>query len=210
MIRVRYWTSSVFRPQIRGHSDFVPLQEALSTPGATSAAEEGRMRSKVKDSDDDHSDEGEPRFGYVPLLSAAGTAPGYRAWGAAHTTVPNARNPDPRGSSREHPASRHTPAQLSGICNRATKPSEYRSNPVSPGIAERRLYVSEPWRSADDIAAHLGVTKDTVYVWIAHKRMPAHKVGRLWKFQASEVDAWVRNGGAGAAPMTRRRRVTGE
>lgn len=59
--------------------------------------------------------------------------------------------------------------------------------------------MSEPWRSADDIAAHLGVTKDTVYSWIADKHMPAHKVGRLWKFQASEVDAWVRNGGAGAA-----------
>jgi excisionase family DNA binding protein len=55
--------------------------------------------------------------------------------------------------------------------------------------------VSEPWLSADDIAAHLGVTKDTVYTWIAEKRMPAHKVGRLWKFQAAEVDDWVRREG---------------
>jgi excisionase family DNA binding protein len=58
--------------------------------------------------------------------------------------------------------------------------------------------MSEPWLSADDIAEHLGVTKDTVYPWIAEKRMPAHKVGRLWKFQASEVDAWVRGGGSSA------------
>jgi len=58
--------------------------------------------------------------------------------------------------------------------------------------------MSEPWLSADDIAEHLGVTKDTVYAWIADKRMPAHKVGRLWKFQASEVDAWVRSGGSNA------------
>lgn len=50
--------------------------------------------------------------------------------------------------------------------------------------------------SADDIAGHLGVAKDTVYVWIADKHMPAHKVGRLWKFQVSEVDRWVRSGGA--------------
>ena len=28
--------------------------------------------------------------------------------------------------------------------------------------------------------------------------MPAHKVGRLWKFQASEIDEWVRRGGATA------------
>lgn len=57
----------------------------------------------------------------------------------------------------------------------------------------------EPWLSADDIAAHLGVTKDTVYAWIAEKRMPAHKLGRLWKFQAAEVDDWVRRSGATAA-----------
>jgi excisionase family DNA binding protein len=56
--------------------------------------------------------------------------------------------------------------------------------------------MSEPWVSAEGIAEHLGVTKDTVYGWIADKAMPAHKVGRLWKFQMSEVDAWVRSGGA--------------
>lgn len=53
--------------------------------------------------------------------------------------------------------------------------------------------MTEPWLSADDIAAHLGVTKDTIYTWIADKGMPAHKIGRLWKFQASEVDDWVRS-----------------
>jgi excisionase family DNA binding protein len=56
--------------------------------------------------------------------------------------------------------------------------------------------LAEPWLSADDIAAHLGITKDTVYAWITDKRMPAHKVGRLWKFQTSEVDEWVRSGGS--------------
>jgi excisionase family DNA binding protein len=59
--------------------------------------------------------------------------------------------------------------------------------------------MSEQWLSADDIAEHLGVTKDTIYAWISDKGMPAHKVGRLWKFQASEVDDWVRTGDAGSA-----------
>ncbi|NLA29869.1 MAG: helix-turn-helix domain-containing protein [Propionibacterium sp.] len=56
--------------------------------------------------------------------------------------------------------------------------------------------MAEPWLSADGIAAHLGVTEDTVYTWIAGKGMPAHKVGRLWKFQASEIDEWGRRGSA--------------
>lgn len=59
--------------------------------------------------------------------------------------------------------------------------------------------MAEPWLSADGIAEHLGVTKDTVYAWITDKRMPAHKVGRLWKFQTSEVDEWVRNGSAASS-----------
>lgn len=56
--------------------------------------------------------------------------------------------------------------------------------------------MAEPWLSAGDIAAHPGITKDTVFTWIAEKAMPAHKVGRLWKFQASEIDDWVRAGAA--------------
>lgn len=57
--------------------------------------------------------------------------------------------------------------------------------------------IPEKWSSLDEIAAHLGVSKDTVYRWIANKKMPAHKIGRLWKFKVSEVDCWVKNGGAG-------------
>lgn len=56
--------------------------------------------------------------------------------------------------------------------------------------------MAEPWMSADEIAAHLGVSKDTVYAWIAEKGMPAHRLGRLWKFQVGEVDDWVRSGGS--------------
>ncbi|MCZ7641334.1 MAG: helix-turn-helix domain-containing protein [Verrucomicrobia bacterium] len=56
--------------------------------------------------------------------------------------------------------------------------------------------MSERWLSVEEIAAHLGVNPDTVYKWIERKKMPAHKVGRLWKFQTSEVDAWVRDGRA--------------
>ncbi|XXM71409.1 helix-turn-helix domain-containing protein [Lysinibacillus sphaericus] len=53
---------------------------------------------------------------------------------------------------------------------------------------------TEKWSSLDQIADHLGISKDTVYRWIAKKQMPAHKIGKLWKFKVSEVDDWVRQG----------------
>ncbi len=56
--------------------------------------------------------------------------------------------------------------------------------------------MDERWVSVAEIAEHLGVSKDTVYTWIETKRMPAHRAGRLWKFQRAEVDEWVKSGGA--------------
>ena len=55
---------------------------------------------------------------------------------------------------------------------------------------------NEPWLSLDEIAEHLGVSRDTVYRWIDNREMPAHKVGRLWKFKVSQVDEWVQVGKA--------------
>lgn len=52
------------------------------------------------------------------------------------------------------------------------------------------------WLSVEEIAEYLGISKDTVYAWIGKKSMPAHKVGRFWKFKADEVDEWVRSGKA--------------
>jgi len=56
--------------------------------------------------------------------------------------------------------------------------------------------MTESWVTANDVAQHLGVVTDTVYRWRERKGLPAHKIGRLWKFQLSEVDEWVRAGGA--------------
>jgi len=55
--------------------------------------------------------------------------------------------------------------------------------------------MTEPWASVDEVAKHLGVAKDSIYRWIENRGLPAHKIGRLWKFKLSEVDEWVRAGG---------------
>lgn len=55
---------------------------------------------------------------------------------------------------------------------------------------------NEPWVSLEGVAKHVGVSKDTVHRWIRARKIPAHKVGRLWKFKVSEVDGWIRAGKA--------------
>jgi excisionase family DNA binding protein len=50
------------------------------------------------------------------------------------------------------------------------------------------------WLSVDEISYYLGVKRDTIYKWLENKKMPAHKVGRLWKFQKREIDLWVMSG----------------
>lgn len=64
--------------------------------------------------------------------------------------------------------------------------------------------MAESWVSVDDVASHLGVARDSVYRWVESKGLPAHRVGRLFRFKLSEVDDWVRAGGAddGGATVT--------
>ena len=56
------------------------------------------------------------------------------------------------------------------------------------------------WLTIDEVSSHLKVTRDTVYSYIADRGMPAHKVGRVWRFDMSEVDAWIKDGGAAKKP----------
>lgn len=52
----------------------------------------------------------------------------------------------------------------------------------------------ERWQSLDEISKHLGVSKDTIRIWIKKETIPFHKIGRQYKFRISEVDAWVESG----------------
>ena len=65
---------------------------------------------------------------------------------------------------------------------------------------------SDRWLSVEEIAVYLGVKRDTIYKWIERKKMPAHKVGSLWKFKRQEIDEWVRNGDAGGSNDMRKPR----
>lgn len=59
--------------------------------------------------------------------------------------------------------------------------------------------MEDRWLSVDEIAEYLGISKDTVYTWIANKGLPGHRIGRFWKFKRMEVDEWVHQGKAAEA-----------
>jgi len=59
------------------------------------------------------------------------------------------------------------------------------------------MTVHERWVGVEDVASHLGVNKDSVYRWIEKMNLPAHRIGRLFRFKLSEVDEWVRASGTG-------------
>lgn len=52
----------------------------------------------------------------------------------------------------------------------------------------------ERWFSLEEISKHLGVSKDTIRIWIKKETIPYYKVGRQYKFKVSEVDAWIESG----------------
>lgn len=54
----------------------------------------------------------------------------------------------------------------------------------------------ENWSTLKDVQEYLGVGRESILQWISKRNMPAYKVGRLWKFKLSEVDDWIRSGGA--------------
>lgn len=54
---------------------------------------------------------------------------------------------------------------------------------------------NDKWISIDEAAEYLGVKPGTIRDWIRKgKDIPAHKIGKQWKFKCSELDNWVSSG----------------
>lgn len=55
---------------------------------------------------------------------------------------------------------------------------------------------NESWISIDEAAKYMDVKTRTVRSWIKKENsdIPAHKIGKQWKFKMSELDAWVKSG----------------
>jgi excisionase family DNA binding protein len=55
--------------------------------------------------------------------------------------------------------------------------------------------INDNWINIDEAATYLGVKPVTVRDWIRKdKGIPAHKIGKQWKFKISELDNRVKSG----------------
>ncbi len=49
------------------------------------------------------------------------------------------------------------------------------------------------WISLNELCSYLGVSRETAIKWVSQKGLPCAKVGKLWKFHLSEIDAWMKS-----------------
>ena len=55
--------------------------------------------------------------------------------------------------------------------------------------------IKDKWINIDEAADYLGVKIGTIRDWIRKgKGIPAHKIGKQWKFKKEELDQWVQSG----------------
>lgn len=55
--------------------------------------------------------------------------------------------------------------------------------------------LNDKWISIEEAADYLGIKPVTLRGWIRNeKNVPAHKIGKQWKFKRSELDQWVKSG----------------
>ena len=55
--------------------------------------------------------------------------------------------------------------------------------------------MDDSWIDIEEAANYIGVNKDTIRNWIKKDtEIPAHRIGKLWKFKKSELDAWIKSG----------------
>lgn len=56
------------------------------------------------------------------------------------------------------------------------------------------------WMTVKDLAVYLSISKESIYLRLEEQRIPAHKIGRQWRFDSNEIDNWVKSGAAEEKP----------
>lgn len=75
-------------------------------------------------------------------------------------------------------------------CNFANRTTNHRGD-----YMDKKNLVDENYIGIDEAAEYLGIKTVTLRNWIKKKPdIPAHRIGKLWKFKRSELDEWIASG----------------
>ena len=68
--------------------------------------------------------------------------------------------------------------------------------------------VEKAYLNVEEVSRYLGVKPSTIYQWAEEGKIPAYKVGRMWRFKKEEIDGWMEsNRGNGTEGDKRAKRV---
>jgi len=56
---------------------------------------------------------------------------------------------------------------------------------------EQKDMVMDKWLTLEQIAKYLQMSASSIYKMAQGGKIPAHKVGRQWRFKKEEIDKWV-------------------
>ena len=57
------------------------------------------------------------------------------------------------------------------------------------------MKIEQRYLSLNQAAVYLGLSPKTLYKWAELDQIPAHKLGKLWRFDLQELDAFVKTPG---------------
>ena len=51
----------------------------------------------------------------------------------------------------------------------------------------------DTWMTLEEVAQYLKVSRDSIYRLAQKGKIPASKIGNLWRFKREEIDQWMRH-----------------
>ena len=59
-------------------------------------------------------------------------------------------------------------------------------------VKRGKIDMQSPLLNLEELAEYIGVSNTTVYRYIKQKKIPALKIGHLWKFRKERIDEWLK------------------
>jgi excisionase family DNA binding protein len=55
------------------------------------------------------------------------------------------------------------------------------------------MEIKQKWMGVEEVSKYIGVSKETTYRLLLKKQIPSYRIGKLHKFEANEIDAWIKS-----------------